>query len=66
MSLAAVGVGRLVRSDEVLLVFAAGATFAQVIGSWDRKDEERGQEAMNRFFSVPIFALLGTAIPWGG
>ena len=65
MALVAIGVGRLIRSDEVLMVFAAGAAFAQVIGAEDRKDEERGQEAVNRFFSIPIFALLGTAIPWG-
>lgn len=66
LALVAVGAGRLLRSDEVLLVFAAGATFTQVIGSEDRKDEEQGQEAANRFFAIPIFALLGTAIPWEG
>lgn len=66
MALLAVGVGRLIRSDEVLLVFAAGAAFVQVIGAEDRKEEEHGQEAVNRFFSIPVFALLGTAIPWQG
>jgi NhaP-type Na+/H+ or K+/H+ antiporter len=32
----------------------------------ERGEEEKGQEAVNRFFSYPIFALLGTAIPWSG
>ncbi|HVL81641.1 MAG TPA: cation:proton antiporter [Actinomycetota bacterium] len=66
MALLAVGAGRLIRSDEVLLVFAAGAAFAQVVGPDDRKAEEHGQEAVNRFFSIPIFALIGTALPWRG
>lgn len=66
LSLLAVGGGKLIKSDEVLVVFAAGATFVQVISSDDRGEEERGQEAVNRFFSYPIFTLLGTAIPWSG
>ena len=56
----------MIGSDEVLVVFAAGAAFAQVVSSSERQNEERGQEAVNRFFAIPIFALLGTAIPWEG
>jgi NhaP-type Na+/H+ or K+/H+ antiporter len=66
LSLLAVGVGRLINSDEVLLVFAAGAMFTQTVSGEDRKNEEQGQEAVNRFFVVPIFVLLGTALPWSG
>ncbi|GHA56255.1 cation:proton antiporter domain-containing protein [Pontibacter akesuensis] len=66
LSLLAVGAGRLIKSDEVLVVFAAGAAFVQVVTEEERGEEERGQEAVNRFFSYPIFALLGTAIPWSG
>lgn len=66
MALLAVGAGRLIRSDEVLLVFASGVAFAQIVSEDDRKNEEHGQEAVNRFFSIPIFALLGTALPWHG
>ncbi|AKD05032.1 cation:proton antiporter [Pontibacter korlensis] len=62
----AVGAGKLIHSDEVLVVFAAGAAFVQVVNQEERGEEEKGQEAVNRFFSVPIFALLGTAIPWSG
>lgn len=60
------GAGRLIGSDEVLVIFAAGAAFVQVVSESERGEEEKGQEAMNRFFSIPIFALLGTAIPWDG
>jgi sodium/hydrogen antiporter len=65
LSLLAVGVGRLLGSDELLLAFAAGAAFVQVISSEDREHEELGQEAVNRFFAFPLFALFGMLIPWG-
>ncbi|MBM1175498.1 cation:proton antiporter [Microvirga arabica] len=66
LALLAVGAGRLIKSDEVLLVFAAGAMFTQVISQSDRENEEHGQEAVNRFFAIPIFILLGTVLPWRG
>jgi sodium/hydrogen antiporter len=66
LSLLAVGIGRLMGSDELLMAFAAGVAFVQIISSADRKDEEQGQEAVNRFFSIPIFTLFGMLIPWDG
>lgn len=66
LALVALGVGRLIRTDEVLLVFAAGAAFVQVVSADDRDEEERGQEAVNRFFAIPVFLLLGTVVPWDG
>lgn len=66
LGLFAIGMGKLIHSDEVLVVFAAAATFDQVVSAPDRRDEELGQEAVNRFFAIPIFVLLGTAIPWEG
>jgi NhaP-type Na+/H+ or K+/H+ antiporter len=66
MALLAIGAGKLIHSDEVLIAFAAGVVFVQIVSSDDRGVEERGQEAVNRFFSIPIFTLLGTALPWKG
>ncbi|MBW3629620.1 MAG: cation:proton antiporter [Gemmatimonadetes bacterium] len=66
LGLFAAGAGRLIGSDEVLVIFAAGAAFVQVVSASEREEEEQGQEAVDRFFSVPIFALLGTALPWEG
>lgn len=66
LALLTVAVGKLIHSDEVLVVFAAGVIFVQIVNEDDRGEEERGQEAVNRFFSYPIFALFGTAIPWSG
>lgn len=66
MALLALGIGRLIRTDEVLLVFAAGMMFVQHVSTSDRVNEEHGQEAVNRFFFVPIFIAFGAAIPWQG
>ena len=66
LGLLAAGAGKLLHSDELLVVFAAGAMFTQVVSSQDRENEEQGQEAVNRFFAIPIMVLLGTAIPWSG
>jgi NhaP-type Na+/H+ or K+/H+ antiporter len=38
----------------------------QVVSADERGLEEKGQEAVNRFFSIPIFTFLGAAIPWSG
>jgi sodium/hydrogen antiporter len=64
LALLALGVGRLMRSDELMLVFASGFAFVQVISADDRRNEEGGHEAVNRFFSFPIFAVLGATLPW--
>jgi NhaP-type Na+/H+ or K+/H+ antiporter len=66
LALVAIGAGRLIHSDEVLMVFAAGLMFRRCVDADDRQEEEHGQEAVNRFFSIPIFALVGLAIPWHG
>lgn len=66
LALIAIGAGRMIGSDEVLMVFATGAAFVQMVSSEERTEEDRGQEAVNRFFAVPIFVLLGLAIPWEG
>ena len=66
LAILAVGVGRLIGSDEVLVAFAAGAAFVQVIRREDRQEEDRGQEAVNRFFVVATFTLIGLTIPWNG
>jgi sodium/hydrogen antiporter len=66
LALAAVGLGRAVHVDELLVAFAAGAAFVQVVSEHEREEEEHGQEAVNRFFAVPLFAIIGTLIPWEG
>ena len=66
LALFTVGIGRVIGSDEVLMVFAAGMAFTEVVTARERHEEERGQEAVNRFFAIPMFILLGAALPWDG
>ncbi|MEX1197395.1 MAG: cation:proton antiporter [Pseudohongiellaceae bacterium] len=55
---------KLAGSDGILAVFAAGLAFAQQIDPRERQEEERVVEGVDRFFTSPIFLLLGLMIPW--
>lgn len=64
LSLAVLGAAKLLGTDGVLAVFVAGLTFDAAVSESDRAEEERVQEAVSRFFILPIFVLLGMMIPW--
>jgi sodium/hydrogen antiporter len=64
LSLAVLGAAKLLGTDGVLAVFVAGLAFDAAVSESDRAEEERVQEAVNRFFILPIFVLLGMTIPW--
>ncbi|WP_414565319.1 MULTISPECIES: cation:proton antiporter [unclassified Anabaena] len=64
LSLAVLGLVKLVGSDGILAVFAAGITFDMVVGGRDRAEEENVQEAVDRFFTLYIFVILGLYLPW--
>ncbi|HVL99559.1 MAG TPA: cation:proton antiporter [Egibacteraceae bacterium] len=67
LSLTAVvlGVAQLARGDAVLAVFVAGLLYNHAITRAERSEEWEVQEAINRFLVLPVFALLGVALPWG-
>jgi NhaP-type Na+/H+ or K+/H+ antiporter len=49
-----------------LAAFVAGIVF-NFAGSSDAKEsQEEIQEAISRFFDLPIFVLLGMTLPWQG
>lgn len=64
LTLLALGLGELLHVDGIVTVFVAGLAFARAVGSKERADEERVQEAINRFFTLPIFVLIGLVLPW--
>ncbi|MGQ4647871.1 cation:proton antiporter domain-containing protein [Lyngbya aestuarii] len=64
LSLTVLGGAQLIGTDGVLAVFIAGLAFDHVIEGSERAEEENFQEAINRFFTLPIFILLGLTIPW--
>ncbi|MFC3298103.1 cation:proton antiporter [Arthrobacter agilis] len=63
-SLLVLGAGKLLGTDAVLAVFVAAAVFGQVIPQQDENEEDSIEDAVNRFFLLPIFILLGLALPW--
>ncbi|WP_338041673.1 cation:proton antiporter domain-containing protein, partial [Lyngbya aestuarii] len=64
LSVTVLGAGKLLGTDGILAVFVAGRAFGNVIGGQERSEEDNVQEAINRFFTLPIFILLGLMIPW--
>jgi NhaP-type Na+/H+ or K+/H+ antiporter len=66
LSLSVLGVTELLNLNGVLAAFVAGIVF-DFAGSSDAKEsQEEIQEAISRFFDLPIFVLLGMALPWQG
>ena len=66
LSLTVLGVTELLHLNGVLAAFVAGLVF-NFAGSSDAKEsQEEIQEAISRFFDLPIFVILGMALPWEG
>ena len=63
LSLLTLGAAKLLGTDGILAVFVAGVAFDSVASSRERAEEEKVQEAVNLFFTLPIFALIGATIP---
>jgi sodium/hydrogen antiporter len=65
LSLAVVGGAQPLGTDGILAVFAAGLAFSLAVRDSERGQEEQTQEAVNSFFTLPAFVLLGLVLPWG-
>ncbi len=55
---------RLLHSDGILAVFAAGLVFNRFVQEDDESEQGRIQEAISRLFELPVFILFGMALPW--
>ncbi len=64
LALGTLGAAGLLRTDGVLAVFVAGLAFNGVSTRGDRTTEVQVDEAVNRFLVLPLFLLLGAALPW--
>lgn len=65
LTILVLGVGKLCGTDSILAVFVAGLFFDQVVGGQERSEENNVQEAVNMFFTLPVFVLFGLIAPWG-
>ncbi|MFW2513968.1 cation:proton antiporter [Demequina sp. SO4-13] len=62
------GTGEVAGVNALLAVFIAAAVFGQIIPQSDEQKQDRLDDSMNRFFILPVFMLLGLALPfpaWG-
>jgi sodium/hydrogen antiporter len=74
LALLVLSASELVGVNGVLAVFVAGLSFDNMVGGSERAEEANVQEAVNQFFTLPIFALIGLLAPveawltlgWGG
>lgn len=66
LSVAALGVARVARTDGILAVFVAGLAYNAVIGNRSRASEQQLDDALTRYLVLPLFFLLGTEVPWRG
>jgi NhaP-type Na+/H+ or K+/H+ antiporter len=64
LSLSVLGIVKLLESDGILATFAAGIAFNSLVRGQHEAHQERVQEQVKRFFDLPIFVLLGIALPW--
>jgi NhaP-type Na+/H+ or K+/H+ antiporter len=64
LSLVVLGLVKLMGSDGILAVFAAGLALNMVVQDQEKARQENTQEVVKRFFDLPIFVLLGMALPW--
>lgn len=72
LTLTALGAAELLGLNSVLAVFVAGIAFNAAASGGPEESTDalerkgRVQEAVTRFFDLPIFVLLGMALPWEG
>lgn len=65
LSLLVLGSAKMMGTDGILAVFVAGVAFDNVVAGRERAEEADIQEAVNQFFTLPIFTLIGLILPVG-
>jgi sodium/hydrogen antiporter len=66
LALFVLGLVDLAGGEGILAVFAAGLAYNHEISRTERREEWEVQEAVNRYLVLPVFTLLGVALPWAG
>lgn len=64
LSLTVLAVCRLLDTNGIVAVFAAGLAFNLASDTAQKHAEENIQEAINKLFAIPVFILLGAVLPW--
>ena len=66
LSLAVLGIAALAGTSGLLAVLVTGLVFNANTVDEERRQEESVDEGVNRILVVPLFVLLGVALPWQG
>lgn len=64
VAFAVLGLSGVLRADGLLSVFVAGLVHNHIVAGQDRQVEVGIDESLNQFLVVPVFLLLGVALPW--
>ncbi|MGF1549010.1 MAG: cation:proton antiporter [Sphingomonadaceae bacterium] len=64
LTLATLAAVRLGQADGLLAVFTAGLAFSYFLRRAHDEKYEHFHEAVDRFFTLPVFILFGVALPW--
>ncbi|WP_374982365.1 cation:proton antiporter [Streptomyces fradiae] len=64
LALLVLGTAGLLRADGVLAVFVSGLAFNATSPVGERAEENKVDEAVNRFVVLPLFVLFGAMLPW--
>jgi sodium/hydrogen antiporter len=64
LSLLSLGAAKLLGMEGLLAVFITGLSFDRVVRGRERAEEAGVQEAVNQFFTLPVFSLFGLMAPW--
>ncbi len=62
-SLLTLGLAKLLQTDGLLAVFAAGLAFNLFSEKHEKQEEENIQEAVAKLFTLPMFVIFGIALP---
>lgn len=65
LALLLLGGAKLIGTDGLLVVFVGAAVFGQVIPQRDEAQEDKVHDAVAQLFLLPVFILLGIALPVG-
>lgn len=65
LAVAVLGVASVLKTNDVLAVFVAGLLYNAAVGERDREKQDALDEAFNRYLIVPVFLVIGAALPFG-
>lgn len=64
LAITVLGGARVLHSDGVLAVFAAGLAYNAGVGTRNREEQGMLDEVANRYLVIPFFVVIGAVLPW--